>query len=318
MPKPPDFGPLPGQFAIRNFLTNTLISARDGGHHSIDALVTDATAIGENERFFFERTPPGWTVMKTANNYYVSASHGGGVGGNQDDTQTFQTERTALADDAVFAVTGPNISNGTTLIATFNHHFVTALGGGGKSTRAFHTDAVKASTWEQFYVLKCGDLGDGYKYAIRPAGSGNIPGKGEHVSFLTALGGGNRVAQAMTANNTFKPESRFTFERQPDGTYALRTSNGINVVTADGGGGLAHGSPQADNLQTNRTVIQGWERFKIQEHGSGLYTIQTTSGFFVAVKNDFTNISTRISFPDEAPSIGYTAVFELMMIAPQG
>jgi hypothetical protein len=30
------------------------------------------------------------------------------------------------------------------------------------------------------------------------------------------------------------------------------------------------------------------------------------------VKNDLTNISTRISDVDAAPSIGYTAVFELM------
>ncbi|MBV8831772.1 MAG: hypothetical protein JO108_21390, partial [Acidobacteriaceae bacterium] len=70
-------------------------------------------------------------------------------------------------------------------------------------------------------------------------------------------------------------------------------------------------SPQIDNLFTTQTQVQDWEKFRIQETSRS--EIQTVRGFFIAVKNDFTNISTRISFPDEAPSIGYTAKFELIM-----
>jgi len=58
--------------------------------------------------------------------------------------------------------------------------------------------------------------------------------------------------------------------------------------------------------------VQDWEKFRINETSPGVFTIQTVSGFFVAVKNDLSNISTRISFPDEAPSIGYSAKFELI------
>jgi hypothetical protein len=303
----------PGEFVFRTYLKNNLVTARDGGHHSIDALVSNATSIGPNEKFTLELTSSNVdSTIRTAGGFYLSARNGGGIGGAQDDTQTFQTERTVPAADAVFRLRGP-ATNGAWTIETANNHFVTALGGGGKSTRAFHTDATNPSTWESFYVLKCGDLGTGFQYAIRPAGTGNVPGQGEKVSFLTAVGGGNRIHGAMTANGPFQFESKFNLILQPDGSYAIRTSNGFTYVTADDGGGLAHGTPQMDNLITVKTEVQDWERFKIVERFPGLYTIQTVSGFFVAVKQDLSNISTRISFPDEAPSIGYTALFELML-----
>jgi hypothetical protein len=303
---------LPGEFVLRTFLKNTLVTARDGGHHSIDALITTATAIGPNEKFTLDLTADNTgTTFKTAGGFFVSARGGGGIGGSpDDDTQTFQTERTAVAADAIFRLRGP-ATNGVWTIETANNHFVTAVGGGGKSTRAFHTDATNALSWESFYLLKTGDLGPGFRYAIRPAGTGNIPGQGEKVSFLTAIGGGGRRQHALTFNGPFQPESLFGLVRQPDGSFAIRTANGP-YVTADDGGGLAHGTPQLDNLYTAETHIQDWERFKIVEKAPGLYTIQTVSGFFVAVKQDLTNISTRISDVDAAPSIGYTAVFELM------
>jgi hypothetical protein len=308
------FGSLPGEFTIRAYLKNTLLTARDGGHHSIDALVTSATSIGPNERFRLEGFQPDFTLIRTAGNFFVSARGAGGIGGNgSDDSQTFQTERTALADDALFRVEGPSAA-GTFTIRTFNGHFVTALGGGGKSTRAFHTDATKALSWEFFYILKTGDLGSGFQYAIRPSGTGNIPGRGDVVSYLTARDGGGRTREAMTAFSGLQAFSKFRLIRQPNGSFALKTANGINFVTAEGGGGLAHGTPQADNLQTNRTVAQAWEQFRIVDTGGGVYTIQTDSGFFLAVGPGFSTFSTRISDPDAAPSIGYNAKFEFVML----
>jgi len=54
------------------------------------------------------------------------------------------------------------------------------------------------------------------------------------------------------------------------------------------------------------------------DQGDGTYTIQTVSGFYLAVNTKVLQatggISTRISFPDAAPQIGYTAKFELIMI----
>jgi hypothetical protein len=302
--------PFPGQFVIRTFLTNNLVTARPG-NHSVDAIVSNATSIGPNEKFTLEESgPPLGTTLRTASNFFVSARGNIGAAG---DTGTFQTEETLPDNNAKFTLAGP-ATNGSWTIRLLDGHFVTAVGGGGQATRAFHTDATVAKSWESFYILKTGDLGSGLPYVIRPAGTGNVPGHGEKVSFLTAINGGNRQVGALTFNGPLKPESHFNLIAQPDGSFAFKTSNGFTFITADDGGGLAHGTPQMDNLITTKSHVQDWEKFRIAEAAPGLYTVQTISGFFIGVKNDLTNISTRISFPDQAPSISYTAFFELMML----
>ncbi len=42
-----------GQFIIRTFQGNNFITARDGGHHCIDAMITSATTAGQNDKFNF-------------------------------------------------------------------------------------------------------------------------------------------------------------------------------------------------------------------------------------------------------------------------
>lgn len=306
----PAFGLLPGEFAIRTYLTNNYLTARDGGRHTIDAVITAGTTLGPNEKFKLTTFQPDFTIIQTLPGYFVSAVGGGGLGGNFDASQVLQTERTSIADDALFRLVGPNVGGGSN-IGTFNGHLLTALGGGGKTTRAFHTDATVANTWEAFWVLKSGDLGSGYTYAIRPAGTG-VPGA--VVNFLTALGGGGQTTNAMTHFSGLFSDSYFKLIRLDDGSYALQTSNGFNYVTAVNGGGLANGN----NLHTDATQIRAWEKFKIVDQGDGTYTIQTVSGFFLAVRTAVLQstggISTRISDPNAAPQIGYTAKFELMMI----
>ncbi|SLM49183.1 conserved exported protein of unknown function [Nitrospira japonica] len=307
-PNPPAFGTLPGEFAIRSYLQSTPFTARDGGHHSIDAVITVPSVLGPNQRFRLASVQPDFTTIQTSGGYYVSAV--GGLGGPPNATQPVQTElQTPQSDIALFRVDGPSAA-GTYTMKTYDGHFLTALGGGGKANDAFHTDATKASTWEYYYFLKCGDLGSGYQYAIRPTGTGMVPGKGDFVSYLTALGGGGRTSQAMTAFSGLQVGSRFKLIKQNDGTYALQTSSG-NYVTAVNGGGLASG----DNLHTDAHQVQAWEKFKIVEQPPNCsYTIQTVSGFYLAVGPGSSTISTRISDPNAAPSIGYNAKFELIMI----
>jgi hypothetical protein len=109
----------------------------------------------------------------------------------------------------------------------------------------------------------------------------------------------------------------FTLIRQSDESYALQISDGVNYVSAVGGGGYASGTgtPDGANLSTNRTQVQRWERFRIVDRGNCTYTIQTANGWYVAV-GPGGNISTRISDPDGAPSISYNAEFELIMWTP--
>jgi hypothetical protein len=116
--------------------------------------------------------------------------------------------------------------------------------------------------------------------------------------------------QAMTAYSGLQAGSRFRLIRQGDGSYALQTSNGVNYLTAVGGGGIASG----DNLHTDARQVQAWEKFKIVEQPNCSYTVQTVSGFYLAVGPGSSSISTRISDPNAAPSIGYNAKFELVMV----
>lgn len=305
VPNPPAFGLLPGEFAIIAYLKNTPFTARDGGHHSIDAVYTASTVIGPNQRFKLSAVQPDFTTILASGGYYVSAVPN--LGGLPNVTQPVQTElRTPDRDIALFRLNGPS-AQGIFTIQTYGGYFLTALRGGGKTTDPFHTDATKAGTWEYYWILKCGDLGSGYTYAIKPTGTG-VPGT--PVNFLTATGGGGQTAGAITAFSGLNDNSKFKLIKQSDGSYALQTPNRVNYVTAVGGGGLAGGV----NLQTDRTQAQAWEQFKIVEQGNCSYTIQTTSGFYLAVGAGGTKISTRISDPNAAPSIGYNAKFELIMI----
>ena len=105
------------------------------------------------------------------------------------------------------------------------------------------------------------------------------------------------------------------WKSSPDGTFALRTESG-NLVTAVPDGGIAHPTSSSDTLHTDATQIQAWERFNIEERSPGLYGIQTGSGFWMGMDPQFKTFSTRIDPPEDAGSIGYTALFEFMMIIP--
>jgi hypothetical protein len=49
------------------------------------------------------------------------------------------------------------------------------------------------------------------------------------------------------------------------------------------------------------------------DRGDCTYTLQTVNNWYLGVDPRKGEISTRISDPDAAPSIGYTARFELVM-----
>jgi hypothetical protein len=81
---------------------------------------------------------------------------------------------------------------------------------------------------------------------------------------------------------------KFRFIRQGDGSYALQTPNGINYVTALGGGGKVGKRNPADGsiteiFHTDATQVQAWERFKFIDQGNCWYYMQTVSGKYVGL-----------------------------------
>jgi hypothetical protein len=108
--------------------------------------------------------------------------------------------------------------------------------------------------------------------------------------------------------------ARFTLIRQADGTYALRTPNGINYVTAVGGGGQP---PSDENFHTDATQVQAWEKFRIVDDGHCRYTIQTVNGGFIgfpslSAPSLATNIS-KVDGPLGAGGLGPVAFWLLYM-----
>jgi hypothetical protein len=310
VPNPPAFGPLPGEFAIST--RKGYFTARDGGHHTIDAITTAATTIGPFEKFKLAQVQPDFTTIQTAGGYFLTAI--GGQGGGSDPTRVVQTEvlSPTQTDAELFRFKrNPLEYPGSALytIQTVGGFFLTALGGGGKSTGAFHSDARKAAAWELYELAKCGDPGSGYEFTIRPKRYDGIA--------MMAHGGGGHVKPGLILANLISGGfdvnwTRLKLIRQSDGSHALQTFNGVNFVTAIRGGGIAHSSADFDNLVTDRTEVQAWERFTIRDRGDCTYTIQTVDGWFLAYGPGW-DISTRISDPNAAPQIGYNPLFELRM-----
>ncbi len=218
---------LPGEFLIATALHGNPLFAAYGGGSVNDAINTAGSGVSAYTKYrLWSAGPqaPQYKFIETANGYSVMAFNGGGLATSN-----------AIVTDLKGLPAGPNSAwgmfrfgrmgpNGVAItIQTSNGNFVTAVGGGGQLTNALHTDATTAKSWEQFTVTKCGDLGSGFTYALLATGSG----------LLSASGGGGRTQGAIVTGGA-DDSARFTLIRQADGTYALRTSNGINYVTAVG------------------------------------------------------------------------------------
>jgi hypothetical protein len=187
-------------------------------------------------------------------------------------------------------------------IQTIHANYLTATGEGGKYDNAIHTDATQIGSWEQFRIVKCGDLGTGYQYTIiAPNNQALVATNGGGLDDGTPLG---RDYLAPPGNRPEIVWARFRLVQQSDGSYGLRTSNGVNYLTALGGGGKVEQFPAglsddcsgpfgtcvADKrsgiFHTDATQVQAWEKFRFVDQGDCRYTIQTSSGFFMGLYND--------------------------------
>jgi hypothetical protein len=97
----------------------------------------------------------------------------------------------AAAAPAAKAASNAPVHNCT--FKTYNKgRYLTAVGGGGRTTDVLHTDAVRARSWEKFTLVDSGDGSSTIRYGIQTK-TGN---------FLTAVGGGGRITDVMHSDAT--------------------------------------------------------------------------------------------------------------------
>jgi hypothetical protein len=302
--------PWPGEFALRT-KKGFYVTAIDGGGRTADPiLITTATTAGPWEKFTFALTYPDTPhdkSIQTSRGNYLTALNGGGLTGSAfhtDATQARDWERFRLLD-----LSDGNFAPSYYAFYTIKGFYVTAVGAGGKVGDAFHTDASQIQDWEKFRIVKCGDVGSGFEYGILAADG----------TFLSAQFPQGSSQGDIGRDSWAWPETtRFKLIRQNDGAYALQTSNGVNFVTALGGGGLVQKYLKCDPgfpgacidgysviFHTNATQVRAWEKFRIIDQGNCTYAIQTSSGFNAGIYQDSagrTLLTTRrdgVSTPNE-------------------
>jgi hypothetical protein len=317
----------PGQVALQ---INTLFGSRgnyylaapNGGGRTVDALVTSATGIGPNERFTVEVTDGQYWNFITAAGDYVSVPLPYGTNLKE----TTQTVLTAPADTSLFTVHRSDYI-GDTVLGTYYDEFLYFRNDGGESTAAIGTYQSSVPASQDGNVVmprQCGALGSGYNYSIQTGTWGG--GGGDFFYFALGAVTGVEYSNAYSIALAEPGElgAQFTLIQQSDGSYAIQTIGG-NYVWALNGGGV----DASDSLLVVTNPPQGnaSEHFWITDQGNCTYTIQTSSGYYLAwniagtKSGDFQDpnpndlytlkLSTDISNPAAAPSVGFNAYFVL-------
>jgi hypothetical protein len=317
---PPASKTLPGEFAFRTLKGHYLTAINGGGRTSHPVIVTAATTAGPWEKFkvgVMQPPAPHDKSMQTSEGFYVTAIDGGGR--TSDVLHTDATQLRAWEQFRIHDLGSGGVAPTYFALQTFGGNYLTAVGEGGKYEDAIHTDARQIGRWEYIRITKCGDLGSEHRYTIIPADDQILAARNGG-----GLVGGDAVVRGYAPGDTpDRAWARFKFLRQTDGTFALQTANGINYVTAVGGGGQVQRILQPDCglfgaclggvtavFHTDATRIQAWEKFRFVDLGDCKYAIQTVSGFFVGIfrnSNGATLLTTRRS------TISENEKFQLVM-----
>src|SRR5580704_7128289 len=128
--------------------------------------------------------------------------------------------------------------------------FLTAVGGGGQTSDAIHTDAILPQSWERFRLWSM----DGSQYYAIQTVQGY---------FITAVDAGGRTTDTIHTDATvikswelFAPTRVFDANGDFAG-FGLKTSRNF-FLTAVGGGGHDSG----DTIHTDAVVAKSWETFR--------------------------------------------------------
>jgi hypothetical protein len=131
---------------------------------------------------------------------------------------------------------------------TSNGHYVTAVGGGGRTTDVIHTDATRIGSWEKFTLIDSGDGSSPIHYGFQTF----------HGFYLTAVSGGGRITDVIHSDATqIQAWEKFTLISLGNSVYAIETINGHYLTAVDGGGRIT------DTIHSDATQIRAWEKFQV-------------------------------------------------------
>ena len=149
---------------------------------------------------------------------------------------------------ALLAVSAQSFAAFKCTIQTYNGRYLTAVGGGGRTTDVIHSDATVARSWETFRLVDSRDGSSPVKYGI----------KTKKGTYLTAVGGGGRITDTIHSDSRrIKAWEKFQLFSLGGGYYNIKTNTGNYVTAVDGGGRIT------DVIHTDATVASTWERFKV-------------------------------------------------------
>jgi hypothetical protein len=132
-------------------------------------------------------------------------------------------------------------------IQTHDGHYLTAVGGGGRTTDVLHTDATKPRSWERFTLVDSDDGASNIHYGFRTYNG----------HYLTAVGGGGRTTDVMHSDAPWlRSWEKLSVDSFGHDVYAIETING-HYLTAVGGGGRT-----TDTIHSDAVRIGAWEKFR--------------------------------------------------------
>lgn len=132
---------------------------------------------------------------------------------------------------------------------TYNGHFLTAVGGGGRTTDVIHSDATWQRSWEMFRLVNSRDGSSPTRYGILTM----------NRHFLTAVDGGGRTTDVIHSDATaLRAWEKFQFIYLGNQVYAIKTVNGHYLTAVDGGGRIT------DVIHSDAIRIGNWEKFRLR------------------------------------------------------
>jgi hypothetical protein len=143
------------------------------------------------------------------------------------------------------ALNGP-VSDCT--LQTNDGHYLTVVGGGGRTTDVIHTDATTPRAWEKLTLIDSGDGSPNIHYGLQT----------NDGHYLTAVGGGGRITDVIHSDATqLQDWEKFALVSQGDGVYAIQTTDGHYLTAVDAG------NRTTDTIHSDATAIRAWEKFRV-------------------------------------------------------